>query len=48
MKVIKIAVESGRWDLAAHVIVLAAAKQLEKGRKIDGEEAKTKKRGSKG
>jgi hypothetical protein len=48
MRVLKIAVESGRWDLAAHTIVLAAAKQLENGRKADGNERKTKSRRAKG
>jgi hypothetical protein len=48
MRVIKLAVESGRWDLAAHTIVLAAARQMEKGGKLNGSERKTKTRRSKG
>ncbi len=31
MKLLKLAVEKGRWDLAAHTIVLAAARTLNKG-----------------
>ena len=31
MSLLKLAVEKGRWDLAAHTIVLAAARALSKG-----------------
>jgi hypothetical protein len=31
MKLLKLAVEKQRWDLAAHTIVLAAARTLRKG-----------------
>ena len=31
MKLLKLAVEKQRWDLAAHTIVLAAARTLNKG-----------------
>ncbi len=33
MKLLRLAIKSERWDLAAHTIVLEAAKQLEKGEK---------------
>ena len=33
MRLLKLAVEKERWDLAAHTIVLAAAKILNKGEK---------------
>lgn len=33
MKVLKMAIQHERWDLAAHVIILEAAIQLEKGGK---------------
>ena len=48
MRVLKLAMENGRWDLAAHTIVLAAEKQLEKGGKSIGNERKTKKGRAKG
>ncbi len=41
MKILKMAIKNERWDLAAHVIVLEAATQLEKGGKPDGRKAKT-------
>jgi hypothetical protein len=31
MRLLKLAVEKGRWDLAAHTIVLAAARTLKGG-----------------
>lgn len=35
MKILKLAVKTQRWDLAAHTLVLATARQLEKGRTSD-------------
>lgn len=48
MRVLKLAKKTERWDLAAHVIVLAAVEQLEKGRKQNGSERKAKKGRAKG
>ncbi len=48
MRVLKLAKKSERWDLAAHVIVLATVEQLEKGGKQNGNERKTKKGRAKG
>lgn len=36
MKLLKLAVEKQRWDLAAHTIVLAAARTLNKGDRLHG------------
>jgi hypothetical protein len=47
MRVLKLAKKSERWDLAAHVIVLAAVEQLENGRQKDGREKKAKRRRTK-
>jgi hypothetical protein len=47
MGLLKIAVENGRWDLAAHTIVLATVKVLNQGVKPDGKGNKTKKGRSK-
>jgi len=35
MRLLKLAIEKQRWDLAAHTIVLATAKTLNKGDKSD-------------
>ena len=35
MRLLKLAIEKQRWDLAAHTIVLATAKTLDKGDKSD-------------
>jgi hypothetical protein len=43
MNLLKYALKKERWDLAAHVIVLAALKTLNQGVKRDGREAKIKK-----
>ncbi len=48
MRLLKTAVQSGRWDLAAHTIVLAAVRVLNQGVKPDGRENKTKKGRAKG
>jgi hypothetical protein len=44
MSLLKIAMESGRWDLAAHTLVLATVRVLNQGVKSDGKEDKAKKR----
>jgi len=43
MGLLKFAVKNQRWDLAAHTIVLAAARVLKQGVKEDDGELKTKK-----
>ena len=48
MKLLRLAVKKERWDLAAHTIVLATARQLKNGEKRNGrrkqaKEANTKK-----
>jgi hypothetical protein len=35
MRLLQLAVKQQRWDLAAHTIVLATARQLKNGRKPD-------------
>ena len=35
MRILKLAVKSQRWDLAAHTIVLATARQLKNGVKAN-------------
>ena len=47
MSLLKFALEKQRWDLAAHTLVLAAARVLNQGVKLDGRETKTKKGRSK-
>ena len=48
MRVLRLAVKSERWDLAAHTIVLAAAIQLKNGEKPNDKGSREKKRRSKG
>ena len=48
MSILRLAVESGRWDLAAHAIVLAAVRVLNQGVTPYARENKTKKGRSKG
>lgn len=48
MKLLKMAVENQRWDLAAHTIVLATARQLTNGRRPDATARKKEKRRSTG
>ncbi|MFC1969435.1 hypothetical protein ACFLVF_02975 [Chloroflexota bacterium] len=48
MRLLKLAVEIRRWDLAAHTIVLATAKLLNNGEKPDAGRGKEKKGRSKG
>jgi hypothetical protein len=43
MRLLRLAVKQQRWDLAAHTIVLATARQLKNGRKPDAKERKEKK-----
>ena len=48
MRLMKLAVENQRWDLAAHTIVLATARVLSKGGKPDAGKYRQKKRCTKG
>lgn len=48
MRLLRLAVEIKRWDLAAHTIVLASAKVLKDGERPDGGKNKAKKRRPKG
>jgi hypothetical protein len=47
MSLLTLAVEKRRWDLAAHTIVLAAARHLNNGAKRDGRAGKEKTRRAK-
>ena len=47
MRILKLAVKSQRWDLAAHTIVLATAKRLKIGEKVNGSEKEKETRRSK-
>jgi hypothetical protein len=44
MRLLRLAVETKRWDLAAHTIVLASAKVLKNGDRPDGGKGKAQKR----
>jgi hypothetical protein len=44
MSLFSIALKSERWDLAAHIIVLAAVRALSRGEQTNGKDRKTKKR----
>ena len=44
MRLLRLAVEKQRWDLAAHTIVLATAKVLNKGGKPDASKSRQKER----
>jgi hypothetical protein len=44
MRLLRLAVEIQRWDLAAHTIVLASARLLKNGERPDGGKSQTKKR----
>jgi hypothetical protein len=44
MRLLRLAVETQRWDLAAHTIVLATARLLRNGDKPDAGKSKEKKR----
>jgi hypothetical protein len=48
MRLLRLAVEIKRWDLAAHTIVLASARVLKNGERPDGGKTKTKKKRAKG
>ncbi len=48
MRLLRLAVERRKWDLAAHTIVLAAAKYMENGEKPDAGTTKKEKRAPKG
>ena len=47
MRILKLAVKSQRWDLVAHTIVLATARQLKNGDKRNGREKEKETRRSK-
>ncbi len=44
MRLLRLAVEKQRWDLAAHTIVLATARTLNNGEKAHANKGKEKKR----
>ncbi len=48
MRLLRLAVENQRWDLAAHTIILATAKVLNEGDKPHASKSKEKKRRPKG
>jgi hypothetical protein len=48
MRLLKLAVEKQRWDLAAHTIVLAIAQSLGKGERPHASQIKSKNRGRPG
>jgi hypothetical protein len=48
MRLLRLAVKNQRWDLAAHTIVLATARELNNGERQNGGGSKEKKRRSKG
>jgi hypothetical protein len=48
MRLLRLAVEIQRWDLAAHTIVLASARVLKEGERPHGGKSQTKKKRPKG
>ncbi len=48
MRLLRLAVERQRWDLAAHTIILATARLLNKGEKPHAGKSREKKRCSQG
>jgi hypothetical protein len=48
MRLLRLAIERQRWDLAAHTIILATAKVLNNGDKPHAKKSREKKRRSKG
>ena len=48
MRLLRLAIENQRWDLAAHTIVLATARRLNNGEKPHASRSKEKKGRSKG
>ncbi len=47
MKLLRLAIESQRWDLAAHTIVFVTVRLLNNGEKPDASKSRQKKRRSK-
>lgn len=45
MKLLRLAIEKQRWDLAAHTIILATAKVLSNGDKPHANKSREKKKG---
>ena len=48
MRLLRLAVERERWDLAAHAIILVTARHLSNGEKTHAKRSKEKKRCPKG
>lgn len=48
MRLLRLAIEKQKWDLAAHTIVLASAKRLGKGERPHANNSKEKKGRAKG
>ena len=48
MRLLRLAIENQKWDLAAHTIVLATARRLNKGEKTHANRSEDKKRRPKG
>ena len=48
MRLLRLAVEKQRWDLAAHTIVLATATILKNGERPNANKSKAEKRSAKG
>ena len=48
MRLLRLAVETQRWDLAAHTIVLGTASVLKEANKTNASQRKGNKRGTKG
>ena len=48
MRLLRLAIENRRWDLAAHTIVLATARRLNNGEKPHADKSKEKRRRAKG
>ena len=48
MRLLRLAVENQRWDLAAHTIILATASVINKGEKPHAKRSKERKRRTKG
>ena len=44
MSFFSVALKKEKWDLAAHIIVLAAARALSRGEQLNGKDSKSKKR----
>ncbi len=44
MRLLRLAVENQRWDLAAHTIILATARLLNNGGKLNDRKSREKKR----